>query len=118
VKVTLPTARVGLVTAVILGIARVAGETAPVLFTAGGSSRYNWNPFVGRQDDLPLRVYEMIFQPGINATRDAWGVAFVLVLVVLTLFVLARLVGSRTPGRRRVVTLFRALRRSALGSQP
>ena len=117
VQVTLPTARVGLVTAVILGIARVAGETAPVLFTAGGSARYNWNPFVGRQDDLPLRVYEMIFQPGINSTRDAWGVAFVLVLVVLTLFVLARLVGSKSPGRRRGVTLSRVLRRSALGPQ-
>jgi phosphate transport system permease protein len=101
-RVILPTARIGLVTAVILGVARVAGETAPVLFTAGGNSRYNFNPFVGQQDDLPLRVYEMIFQPGINATRMAWGVAFVLVLVVLGLFVLARVIGSRTPGRSRL----------------
>jgi phosphate transport system permease protein len=97
-RVILPTARVGLVTAMILGIARVAGETAPVLFTAGGSSKYNWNPFSGKQDDLPLRVYELIFQPGVNSTRDAWGVAFVLVLVVLTLFILARLIGAKKPG--------------------
>ncbi|MBV8463024.1 MAG: phosphate ABC transporter permease PstA [Acidimicrobiales bacterium] len=97
-RVMLPTARVGLVTAMILGIARVAGETAPVLFTAGGNSKYNWNPFVGRQDDLPLRVYELIFQPGVNTTRVAWGVAFVLVLVVLTLFILARLIGAKKPG--------------------
>jgi phosphate transport system permease protein len=101
VRVTLPTARVGLVTAVILGIARVAGETAPVLFTAGGSSEYNWNPFSGRQDDLPFRVYQMIFQPGVNATRDAWGVAFVLVLVVVALFTMARLIGSKNPGSKR-----------------
>jgi phosphate transport system permease protein len=101
-RVTLPTARVGLVTAVILGIARVAGETAPVLFTAGGSGTYNWNPFVHAQDDLPLRVDEMIFQPGVNATRDAWGVAFVLVLVVLALFLVARVVGSKKPGRSRL----------------
>ena len=40
----------------------------------------------------------MIFQPGVNTTRDAWGVAFVLVLVVLTLFVLARLIGAKKPG--------------------
>jgi len=100
-RVTLPTARVGLVTAVILGVARIAGETAPVLFTAGGNAKYNWNPFSGRQDDLPLRVYEMIFQPGVNSTRDAWGVAFVLVLVVLTLFLLARLIGSKSPGPSR-----------------
>ena len=53
-RVVLPTARVGLITAMILGIARVAGETAPVLFTAGGNAHYNWNPFSGKQDDLPL----------------------------------------------------------------
>jgi len=89
------------VTAVILGIARVAGETAPVLFDAGGNANYNWNPLSGKQDDLPLRIYEMISQPGVNATRDAWGVAFVLVLVVLALFVMARLIGSKSPGKRR-----------------
>ena len=97
-RVMLPTARVGLITAMILGVARVAGETAPVLFTAGGNSSYNWNPFTGKQDDLPLRVYELIFQPGVNTTRVAWGVAFVLVLVVLTLFILARLIGAKKPG--------------------
>jgi phosphate transport system permease protein len=100
-RVTLPTARVGLVTAMILGIARVAGETAPVLFTAGGNSSYNFNPFSGKQDDLPLRIYELIFQPGANSTREAWGVAFVLVLVVLTLFLLARLIGSKSSGPSR-----------------
>ncbi len=97
-RVVLPTARVGLITAMILGIARVAGETAPVLFTAGGNAHYNWNPFSGKQDDLPLRVYELIFQSGVNINRDAWGVAFVLVLVVVTLFVLARLIGAKKPG--------------------
>ena len=97
-RVVLPTARVGLITAMILGIARVAGETAPVLFTAGGNAHYNWNPFSGKQDDLPLRIYQLIFQSGKNINRDAWGVAFVLVLVVLTLFMLARLVGAKKPG--------------------
>jgi phosphate transport system permease protein len=98
-RVVLPTARVGLVTAVILGVARIAGETAPVLFVAGGNASYNWNPFSGQQDDLPLRVYFMIFQSGGNAVNDAWGVSFVLVLVVLTLFILARLIGASGPGR-------------------
>ncbi len=97
-RVVLPTARVGLVTAMILGIARVAGETAPVLFTAGGNPHYNWNPFSGKQDDLPLLMKELIFQSGRNITRDAWGVALVLVLVVVTLFLLARLIGAKKPG--------------------
>ena len=97
-RVVLPTARVGLVTAMILGIARVAGETAPVLFTAGGNPHFNWNPFSGKQDDLPLLMKELIFQSGKNITRDAWGVAVVLVMVVVTLFILARLIGAKKPG--------------------
>jgi phosphate transport system permease protein len=101
-RVVLPTARVGLVTAIILGVARVAGETAPILFNAGGNSHYNWNPFHGFQDNLPLRIYELIFQAGGVFVRDAWGTSFVLVLVVLGLFVLARLIGNVQPGRRLV----------------
>jgi phosphate transport system permease protein len=97
-RVVLPTARVGLITAMILGIARVAGETAPVLFTAGGNAHYNWNPFSGKQDDLPLRVFQLIFQSGKNINKAAWGVALVLVLVVVTLFILARLIGAKKPG--------------------
>jgi phosphate transport system permease protein len=99
-RVILPTARVGLITAVILGVARIAGETAPILFNAGGLTSYNWNPFSGQQDDLPFRIYEMIFQPGVNAIRVAWGVSFVLVLVILILFLTARMVGASKPGSR------------------
>jgi phosphate transport system permease protein len=117
-RITLPTARVGLVTAVILGVARVAGETAPVLFDAGGSPNYNWNPFSGRQDDLPFRVYEMIFQPGVNAKRDAWGVAFVLVLVVLMLFLVARFLGSRKPGSKLLKLPWAKSRPLAAGDVP
>lgn len=101
-RVIIPTARAGLVTAVILGVARVAGETAPVLFNAGGDPHYNWNPFSGQQDDLPFRVYELIFQPSANAIRIAWGASFVLVLVVLILFLFARMIGASKPGRRMV----------------
>lgn len=99
VRVVLPTARAGLMTAVILGIARIAGETAPVLFNAGGNKSYNWNPFVGQQDNLPFRIFELILQPSKTATQIAWGVSFVLVLLVLILFVIARVVGGSRPGR-------------------
>lgn len=90
---------VGLITAAILGVARTAGETAEVLFTAGGNDHYNWNPVKGYQDDLPLRIYNLIFQPSVNAIREAWGVAFVLVFVVLSLFTIARVVGALGAGR-------------------
>lgn len=98
-RVVLPTARAGLATAVILGMARIAGETAPVLFNAGGSASYNWNPFRGQQDNLPLRIYELIFEGQKNLTREAWGVSFVLVLVVLLLFIAARIAGTARVGR-------------------
>jgi phosphate transport system permease protein len=97
-RVVLPTARVGLITAAILGVARTAGETAEVLFTAGGNSHYNLNPVHGYQDSLPLRIFELIGQPSLNAIREAWGVAFVLVAVVLALFTAARVACSAGTG--------------------
>jgi phosphate transport system permease protein len=103
VRVVLPTARAGLMTAVILGIARIAGETAPVLFNAGGFEAYNWNPFSGQQDNLPLRIYENIFQPGAVINQSAWGASLVLVLVVLILFLIARALGKSSTGRRSFV---------------
>lgn len=99
-RVVLPAARVGLITAAVLGIARTAGETAEVLFTAGGSAHYNWDPFYGWQDDLPLRIYEQVFQPSSQAISVGWGAAFVLVALVLILFTLARVLGSRRSGSR------------------
>jgi phosphate transport system permease protein len=99
-RVVLPTARAGLITAAILGIARTAGETAEVLFTAGGGPHYNLNPLHGEQDDLPLRIYEQVFQPSAKAISVGWGAAFVLMTLVLTLFVLARLLGSNRSHRR------------------
>ena len=99
-RVVLPTARAGLITAAILGVARTAGETAEVLFTAGGGPHYNWNPVHGNQDDLPLRIFEQVFQPSAKAISVGWGAAFVLMSLVLTLFILARLLGSGGSRRR------------------
>ena len=67
--VVLPTARTGLITAVILGIARIVGETAPLILTAFGASLINSNPFRGPQDALPLFVYRQITaSPQANVT--------------------------------------------------
>jgi phosphate transport system permease protein len=109
-RVVLPTARAGLMTAIILGVARIAGETAPVLFNAGGFEAYNWNPFSGQQDDLPLRIYELIFQPGTVPIQAAWGTSLVLIFVVLILFTLARYLGSAKPGGGRFAAWARSRR--------
>ena len=62
-SVVLPTARTGITTAVVLGIARAVGETAPLLFTAFGYELMNRNPFANPQESLPLFVFRYIRQP-------------------------------------------------------
>jgi phosphate transport system permease protein len=94
-RVVLPTARAGLITAVILGIARAIGETATGLLTALGSSRVNMNPLHGPQANLPLFVWSLIRQPNKLQNDRAWTGALVLLMLVLVLFSLARLIGSR-----------------------
>jgi phosphate transport system permease protein len=100
--IVIPTVRSGLLTAVILGIALAVGETAPALFTAGNSHFFNVNAFAGRQSNLPLHILEFIRSPNDNLVRVAWGGAFILVALVLVLFVVARLIGSSQPGKRRL----------------
>jgi phosphate transport system permease protein len=100
-RIVLPTARSGLLTAVILGVALAVGETAPALFTAHGYQGYNFDPFSGPQANLPLQAFQLIQSPNANQVREGWGGAFILVSLVLALFVAARLVGSSSPGSRR-----------------
>jgi phosphate transport system permease protein len=99
-QVVIPTARSGLVTAAILGVARAIGETAPVVLTASGSTRTNWNLFHGPQSDLPLQIYQLARSPSNNNNAVAWGGALVLALIILTLFSLARIVGTGGAGKR------------------
>lgn len=99
-SVVLPTARSGITTALVLGIARAVGETAPLLFTAFGYDLMNSNPFEGPQDSLPLFVLKNIRKPSAAAIDRGFAGAVVLLLVVLTLFVIARVVGrDRTASR-------------------
>ena len=87
--VVLPTARSGIVTAVILGVARVIGETAPLLLTTLGATAMNVNPFEGKQSALPLYVYRLFQLPQEVAIQRAWTGALVLLMLVLVLFVTA-----------------------------
>jgi len=106
--VVMPTSRSGLMTAIILGTARGIGETSPVLLTAGYATAYNWDPFSGPMVSLPLATFSLTRSPEPNQIARGFGAAAVLMLVVLLLFVLARVIGGRGPGeltarqRRRV----------------
>ncbi len=97
-NVILPTARSGLTTAVILGTARGIGETSPVLLTAGYTASLNNNPFHGPQVSLPLAVFQLVKSPEPAVIARGFGAAAVLMLLVLLLFVLARILGGRAPG--------------------
>jgi phosphate transport system permease protein len=96
--VVLPTARSGLTTAVVLGMARAIGETAPVLFTSGFTAYMNTNPASGWQTSLPLYIYETVRLPKDIDHVRAFGAAVVLMLLVLVLFTLARVLGGKAPG--------------------
>lgn len=97
--VVLPTARSGLVTAVILGTARGIGETSPVLLTSGATAVMNANPFSGPMISLPLQVFELVRSPEPNMIARGFGAAAVLLVLVLGLFLVARVIGGRGPGQ-------------------
>ncbi|MEY9943624.1 phosphate transport system permease protein [Kitasatospora sp. GAS1066B] len=97
-NVVLPTARPGLATAVILGMARGIGETSPVLLTAGVTSGMNSNPFAGHQMSLPLYIWTYVRQPYPSMIARGFAAGLTLMAMVLVLFVVARLIGGRRPG--------------------
>jgi phosphate transport system permease protein len=94
-RVVLPTAIAGLLTAVLLSVARAIGETAPMLLTAFGVDSTNTNPTKGAQSDLPLFVWKYIRQPNSTQQARAFTGALILVLLVFILFVSARIITSR-----------------------
>jgi phosphate transport system permease protein len=100
-SIVFPTARTGMTTAVVLGIARAVGETAPLLFTAFGYDLMNSNPFQGPQESLPLFVFRNIRKPDASAIARGFAGALVLMLIVLALFALARFIGRDRSKRRR-----------------
>ncbi|WP_438874797.1 phosphate ABC transporter permease PstA [Winogradskya humida] len=94
-KVVLPTALPGIVTGVMLAVARAAGETAPVLLVAGGAAAINMDPFAGNQSSLSLFVYQQAGDASRYAPDRAWTAALTLVALVLILTIAAKLLARR-----------------------
>ncbi|MDO4244339.1 MAG: phosphate ABC transporter permease PstA [Actinomyces sp.] len=103
VKVVLRTAVAGITTSIMIAIARVIGETAPLLITVGLTVRTNTNPVEGSMATLPVLVYDQ-YSRGETATMErAWAGALTLIVIVMVLNLLARLVSvylSPKGGRR------------------
>lgn len=95
VKIVIPTAIAGIATGVTLAIARVIGETAPLLIIAGFTQSMNYDLFSDRMMTLPVFVYNQYANPGTNvdiALERAWTAALTLILIVMLLNLLARLI--------------------------
>jgi phosphate transport system permease protein len=98
VKVVLPTAFAGLITGVMIAIARIVGETAPLLVTTGVVDSMNSDPFNGRMQNLAVYAYNEYRSPGVfkQAAYDkAWAAALTLIAIVMVLNIAARLVYRR-----------------------
>jgi phosphate transport system permease protein len=96
-RVVLPTALAGIVTGVTLAVARVIGETAPLLIIAGLSDSVNFNLFKDRMATLPVFAYSAVSSPGVPPQPSidrAWGAALVLLIIVMVLNLVARIVSA------------------------
>jgi phosphate transport system permease protein len=93
--IVIPAAQSGLITAVILGVARVAGETAPLLLTMGGADALNLNPFAGNSSAIPFYVWKNFLLGTETAIDRAWSGVLVLMIIVLFFFSLTRFLSGR-----------------------
>lgn len=94
-QIVLPAARGGLITAMILGIARVAGETAPIILLTGGGDTKNWNIFNGPMGSLPYYIWKGFSAGSKESVTRAWAGIAVLLILVLSLFTIARILSDR-----------------------
>ena len=97
--IVVPAARNGLITATILGVARIAGETAPLIFTIGGADKLNLNPFKDYQSALPFYVWKGLTLGTPESLQRAWTGILILLVLVLSLFIAARTLGVRKMGK-------------------
>jgi phosphate transport system permease protein len=94
-SIVLPTALPGMVTGMLLAVARAAGETAPLLFTAAYTLKTNFN--LGQfMNSLPVQIYNDVTSPTTAVVERAWGAALTLVVMILLLNLIARLISRRS----------------------
>lgn len=95
-KIVLPTALSGIATGVMLAIARIMGESAPVLILVGSTSALKWDPTSGTMSSLPLMMLDM-YKAGVTepVLDKLWGAAFTLVLLIALLNVAARIISAK-----------------------
>jgi phosphate transport system permease protein len=101
VRIVVPTALPGIISGILLALARVMGETAPVLVLVGYARSINYDAFDGNMASLPLLVYTELTNPEAAGRLRVWGAALTLILLVAALYLAAALV-IRLLNRNRV----------------
>lgn len=101
IKVVLPTAISGIITGVMLAIARVTGETAPLLLTTFLAQDVNWNAFDGSQASLPTFIWDQIARGTQSSLDRAWAGALALILIVVAFYATARILAARYAPKER-----------------
>lgn len=95
-RIVLPTALSGIVTGIMLAVARVMGESAPVLVLVGSTSSINWDAMDGAMSSLPLMMLDMYKSGAQPAVLDKlWGAALTLVLIIAILNIGARIISAK-----------------------
>ena len=91
----LPAALPGILSGVLLAVARAAGETAPLLFTIGAATQHQLEPVQGPEHRLSAQIFSNAQQPFVGAQERAWGAALTLIVMTFVLLVLSRIVAAR-----------------------
>lgn len=107
-RIIIGSAKSGMITGIMLAVARIGGETAPLIFTILGSSQF-FSGFDGPMDALPLRIWRISMLPYDSAQAQGWGAALVLILIVLSINIGVRYVFLRKSGSG--ILRFRSVRR-------
>jgi phosphate transport system permease protein len=94
-RVVLPTASAGITTGIMIAIARVTGETAPLLLTSFVTPATNQDPFHGKQTAIPTFIFDQAGQGQAITYERAWAAALTLIVIVLTLYGVARFLTRR-----------------------
>jgi phosphate transport system permease protein len=101
VRIVAPVALPGIISGVLLSIARIIGETAPVLVLVGYSRSINYNIFNGNMASLPLLIYTELTNPEHAGFLRVWGAALTLIIVVAVINLVAAAATRALPGGRR-----------------
>ena len=100
VKIVIPTALPGIITGIMLGVARIMGETAPILLVVNYASSINADPFHDAQATIPTLIFATYQSPEQNSVNRAWAAALVLILIIMILNLTARAIAWwKKPGR-------------------